>query len=119
MMSKNVDIKFISFEVKIFSLICYKLEFLSRSLDDYFFSFSGQIYFQDLCCSKPDLKLPSSPLSPVIDPHLSPDGTMIAYVRDNELHVMNLLSNEQKQLTHGANGNTVVSAYVRILPTFL
>ncbi|XP_031269248.1 uncharacterized protein LOC116127754 [Pistacia vera] len=65
------------------------------------------IYFQDLCCSKPELKLSSSPLSPVIDPHLSLDGTMIAYVRDNELHVMNLLSNEQKQLTHGAKGDTV------------
>lgn len=73
-------------------------------------SFCGQIYFQDLCCSKPELKLSSSPLSPVIDPHLSLDGTMIAYVRDNELHVMNLLSNEQKQLTHGAKGDTMVSS---------
>lgn len=65
------------------------------------------IYFQDLSCSKPELKLSSSSCSPVIDPHLSSDGTMIAFVRDCELHVLNLLINEQRQLTHGANGNTV------------
>lgn len=69
----------------------------------------GQIYFQDLSSLKPELKLPSSPLSPIIDAHLSPDGTMIAYVRDFELHVLNLLFNEVRQLTFGAKGNTLVS----------
>jgi dipeptidyl-peptidase-4 len=67
-----------------------------------------QIYFQDFSCSNPDLKLPSVSCSPVIDPHLSPDGTMVAYVRDSELHVLNLLYNESKQLTYGANGNSLV-----------
>ncbi|XP_015573216.2 dipeptidyl aminopeptidase 4 isoform X1 [Ricinus communis] len=65
------------------------------------------IYFQELSSSKPELKLPSSPLSPIIDPHLSPDGTMLAYVKDSELHVLNLLYNESKQLTFGSQGNTV------------
>ena len=57
------------------------------------------------------LKLASTSLSPIIDPHLSPDGTMLAYVRDHELHVINLSDNEARQLTFGANGNTLVSLY--------
>ncbi|KAK5834634.1 uncharacterized protein LOC108460709 [Gossypium arboreum] len=67
----------------------------------------GGIYFQDFSGSKPVLKLPSTSSSPIIDPHLSPDGTMLAYIREYELHVLNLLYNEQRQLTYGANGNTV------------
>ncbi|OMO93663.1 hypothetical protein COLO4_16758 [Corchorus olitorius] len=67
----------------------------------------GGIYFQDFSGSKPVLKLPSLSTSPIIDPHLSPDGTMLAYIRDIELHVMNLLYNEQRQLTFGANGNNL------------
>ncbi|KAF8379713.1 hypothetical protein HHK36_029158 [Tetracentron sinense] len=63
------------------------------------------IYFQDLSCSKPELKLPSTPCLPIIDPHLSPEGTMLSYVRDDELHVLNLLDGEPKQLTFGAKGN--------------
>lgn len=69
----------------------------------------GQIYFQDLSSSKPELKLPSTSSSPIIDPHVSPDGTMLAYVRDSELHVLNLLYNDSKQLTNGASGDTLVS----------
>lgn len=34
---------------------------------------------------------------------------MLAYVRDNELHVLNLFSNESNQLTFGADGNVTVS----------
>lgn len=63
------------------------------------------IYFQDVSCSKPELKLQSTSCSPIIDPHLSPDGCMLAYVRDNELHVLNLSYGEGKQLTCGAKGN--------------
>lgn len=70
-----------------------------------------QIYFQDFSSSKPELKLQSMSSSPIIDPYLSPDGTMLAFIRDYELHVLNLLYLEQRQLTHGANGNTVVSLY--------
>jgi dipeptidyl-peptidase-4 len=71
-----------------------------------------QIYFHDISHSKAELKLPSIPASPIIDPHLSPDGSMLAYLRDYELYVMNLLSNESKQLTHGAKENVVVSPVV-------
>nr|XP_017228171.1 PREDICTED: dipeptidyl aminopeptidase 4-like isoform X2 [Daucus carota subsp. sativus]XP_017228172.1 PREDICTED: dipeptidyl aminopeptidase 4-like isoform X2 [Daucus carota subsp. sativus] len=64
------------------------------------------IYFQNLS-SQPQLKLQSAPTSPVIDPHLSPDGSMLSYVRDNELHVLDLLQNESKQITFGADGKTL------------
>lgn len=67
----------------------------------------GGIYFQEVPGSKPELKLPSVASSPIIDAHLSPDCTMLAYVRDYELHVMNLLYNEQRQLTSGADGNVL------------
>lgn len=60
------------------------------------------IYIQDFTV-QPDLKLPNTSSSPIIDPHISPDGTMLAYVRDNELHVLNLLYNMSKQLTLGAH----------------
>lgn len=76
----------------------------------YFFFPYEQIYIQDLSLSKPELKLPSVSGSPIIDPHLSPDGSMLAYVRDCELHVLNLLSNESKQLTHGAKEHGLVSS---------
>ena len=65
-----------------------------------------QVYFQDLSGSEPVLMLRSSSTSPIIDPHLSPDGTMIAYVRDDELRctVCNLgfADGETRQLTFGA-----------------
>ncbi|XP_054791428.1 uncharacterized protein LOC129297086 [Prosopis cineraria] len=63
------------------------------------------IYIQDVSYSKAELKLPSIPGSPIIDPRLSPDGSMIAYVQDCELFVLNLLSNESKQLSQGAKEN--------------
>ncbi|KAG6412619.1 hypothetical protein SASPL_125302 [Salvia splendens] len=56
---------------------------------------------------KTQLLIPSASGSPVIDPHLSPDGTKLAYVRDNELHVSNLLYNVSKQLTVGADKNAI------------
>lgn len=65
----------------------------------------GGIYLQELASSVPELKLPGTSCSPIIDPHLSPDGTMLAYVKDSELHVLNLLYNQGKQLTFGAKGS--------------
>ncbi|GAB4826219.1 hypothetical protein Ancab_009084 [Ancistrocladus abbreviatus] len=65
------------------------------------------IYLQDLTSQKPDLKLQTTPCSPIIDPHLSPDGTMLAFVRDYELRVLDLLYNEEKQLTFGSRGNVL------------
>ncbi|XP_061337843.1 uncharacterized protein LOC133284779 isoform X1 [Gastrolobium bilobum] len=66
------------------------------------------IYIQDISHSKAELKLPSILGSPILDPHLSPDGSMLAYVQDCELHVLNLLSNESNQLTHGAQENGLI-----------
>ncbi|KAK1326510.1 hypothetical protein QJS10_CPA01g01904 [Acorus calamus] len=63
-----------------------------------------KIYFHEISCSKSELKLPSTPSSLIIDPHLSPDGSMLAYVRDDELYVLNLLFGEPKQITFGARG---------------
>lgn len=64
---------------------------------------------KDLCSSpNPELIVPSSPASPVIDPRLSPNGLLLAYVKDSELHVLNLLKNQTQQLTNGANGSTLV-----------
>ncbi|CAL9119338.1 unnamed protein product, partial [Musa textilis] len=45
------------------------------------------------------LKLPSCAGSAIIDPHLSPDGIMLAYVKDDELHVLSLSLGKPKQLT--------------------
>ncbi|KAL7108251.1 hypothetical protein ACP275_06G102300 [Erythranthe tilingii] len=64
------------------------------------------IYIQDIGV-QPELKLASATSSPIIDPHASPDGTMLAYVMNNELHVLNLLHNKSKQLTLGADENSV------------
>ncbi|KAK1421448.1 hypothetical protein QVD17_23788 [Tagetes erecta] len=66
------------------------------------------IYFMDHSL-QPQLKLPSGS-SPIIDPHLSPDGTMLAYVRNHELHALDLLYNKSKRLTSGANGTTKTHA---------
>lgn len=68
-----------------------------------------QIYIRDIFDYRTQLKVPSLPGSPIIDPHLSPDGSMIAYVRDCELHVVNMYHDGIKQLTHGAKENGLVS----------
>lgn len=65
---------------------------------------------KDLTSSpNPELILPCTPTSPIIDPRLSPNGLLLAYVRESELHVLNLLKNQTQQLTNGANGSTLVS----------
>ncbi|XP_038986144.1 dipeptidyl aminopeptidase 4-like [Phoenix dactylifera] len=63
------------------------------------------VYFQDVWGSEPELKLQSGAGSPIIDPHLSPDGSMLAFVRDDELHVLNLSDEGTKQVTFGAKEN--------------
>ncbi|PKA63946.1 putative glutamyl endopeptidase, chloroplastic [Apostasia shenzhenica] len=63
------------------------------------------VYFQDIYGLEPDVKLWSSPDSPIIDPHLSPDGNMVAYVKNDELFVLDLLGGEAKMLTSGAKKN--------------
>nr|XP_043632888.1 dipeptidyl aminopeptidase 4 [Erigeron canadensis] len=66
------------------------------------------IYFMDRSL-QPQLKL-SSDSSPIVDPHLSPDGTMLAYIKNHELHALDLLYNRSKRLTSGANGTTKMHA---------
>ncbi|KAG6477024.1 hypothetical protein ZIOFF_066274 [Zingiber officinale] len=66
------------------------------------------VYFQEISGSEPELKLTCCVGSPIIDPHLSPDGSMLAYVRDDELHVLNPSGGEPKQLTFGAIANRKV-----------
>jgi len=61
--------------------------------------------------SEPVLKLQSSPTSPIIDPLLSPNGSMIAYVKDDELHTLGFSNGETKQLTFGARESRKVSPY--------
>lgn len=81
--------------------------------------FVVQIYIQDFLGSTPELKLSSKPSSPIMDPHLSPDGSMLAFVRDGELHVMNLSNTEVRQLTVGANQNIVVNMSFSMNSNFL
>ncbi|CAA7402494.1 unnamed protein product [Spirodela intermedia] len=64
------------------------------------------IFFQEIGCSVSEIKLPGIAGLPIIDPHLSPDGSMLAYVKDYELHIQNLSSGEQRRLTFGARGNS-------------
>lgn len=63
---------------------------------------------------QPQLKL-SSETAPIVDPHLSPDGTMLAYVTNHELHALDLLYNRSKRLTSGANGTTKVRSTCKLL----
>ncbi|CAN6169925.1 unnamed protein product [Urochloa humidicola] len=63
------------------------------------------VYFQDFQGSEPELKLQSSATSPVIDQHLSPCGSMIAFVRDDELYTLDFSDGIIRQLTFGAKEN--------------
>ncbi|GJT25510.1 hypothetical protein Tco_0895447 [Tanacetum coccineum] len=59
---------------------------------------------------QPQLKLPNDS-SPIVDHHLFPDGTMLAYVKNHKLHALDLLYNISKRLTSGANGTTKQNIY--------
>ena len=61
------------------------------------------IYLKDGIDS-PARLLISSDSGPVIDPQLSPDGSVIAFVRDAELHLASVENGETRQVTHGARG---------------
>ncbi len=41
--------------------------------------------------------------SPIVDPHFSPDGKKVAYVRDRDLYVLELAGKKETQLTHSAH----------------
>lgn len=65
------------------------------------------IYLQDLSCTLPELKVSCTSSSPIMEARLSPDGNMLAYVQDSDLHVLNLSEGEPKQLTFGATGTSL------------
>lgn len=50
-----------------------------------------------------------------MDPHLSPDGSMLAYVKDKELYVLCLANWQIQQLTFGARGYAKVSLSFQFL----
>uniref|UniRef100_A0A0D6R138 Peptidase S9 prolyl oligopeptidase catalytic domain-containing protein n=1 Tax=Araucaria cunninghamii TaxID=56994 RepID=A0A0D6R138_ARACU len=64
----------------------------------------GGIYVQDLPGKELFLILESTSSSPILDPQLSPDGSMIAYARDDEIYVLPVTCGESKQITFGARG---------------
>lgn len=98
-------------------ILVYEIQYaLILCLHD-FSLFRLQIFFQEIGCSQSEVKLPATAGSPIIDPHLSPDGSMLAYVKDYELHIQNLTSGEQKQLTFGARGNLkVIIFFISTVP---
>ncbi len=49
-------------------------------------------------------KLVGAGPGPLLDPTLSPDGTRLAFVRDDEVHVVPVDGGEARQLTYGAAG---------------
>ncbi|MBL8645189.1 MAG: DPP IV N-terminal domain-containing protein [Rhodospirillaceae bacterium] len=61
-------------------------------------SLSGKLYMLNL----PDLQAVELPGQGWIDPRLSPDGKYLAAVAKNELHVIDLLTREARQITTGA-----------------
>jgi dipeptidyl-peptidase-4 len=72
---------------------------LAREADVVVFAWGG-----DLFLARPGaepLRLTRTEAAEV-DPRLSPDGTRVAFVRDGELHVMDLKSREERRLTEGA-----------------
>jgi len=50
-----------------------------------------------------ELPLPEGSGAP-LDPRLSPDGKQVAYVRDGDLHVLDVVSGQDRCLTHGPEG---------------
>ena len=48
--------------------------------------------------------LVSSDSGSILNPQLSPDGSMVAFVRDAELYVASVDGGETRQITHGARG---------------
>ena len=62
------------------------------------------IYLKDGIDS-PARLLVSSESGPVINPQLSPDGSMVVFVRDAELHLASVDGGETRQITHGARGS--------------
>ncbi|GJP30639.1 hypothetical protein CLOM_g4174 [Closterium sp. NIES-68] len=59
------------------------------------------VYVQDGMGAELRLRIPGG-ASPILDPQVSPDGSAIAYVSDDEIFVVSTTSGEPRQLTFGA-----------------
>jgi len=57
---------------------------------------SGKLY----TVRRQDLHVDALPPEGAIDPHLSPDGKKVAYVRDRDLYVLDLRTRKELRLTH-------------------
>lgn len=64
----------------------------------------GGIFVQDGMGSELCLRVASTPVSPILDPLVSPDGCSVAYVWEDELYVAPISCGEPKQVTFGARG---------------
>ncbi|MFZ9348180.1 MAG: hypothetical protein ACO24Z_05550 [Arenimonas sp.] len=73
---------------------------LSRDGTRLLVSLSGKLY----AVNRADLSFTELPGTGWIDPRFSPDGTMVAGVIDQEVHLVDLASNSLRRLTHGAGG---------------
>ncbi|MFM2152047.1 MAG: hypothetical protein RL199_482, partial [Pseudomonadota bacterium] len=63
-------------------------------------SLSGRLWLHEVGAGT-TRPLPTG-MGAVIDPHLSPDGTRAAFVRDDELHVVDFAAGRVRRLTTGA-----------------
>ena len=68
-------------------------------------SLSGRLYVFDRPAGTS--KELNTGIGPLIDPHFSPDGTKIAYVRGDDIYVLDLAEQKERQVTTG--GTNLVS----------
>lgn len=66
---------------------------------------SGRIFLLDRATSAVR-ELPTPKSSPAFDPHLSPDGTRVAYVRDHDVRVMSLDAKDENDEVSVTAGGT-------------
>lgn len=64
-----------------------------------------QIYVQDGVGAELRLRVASSAECPILDPQMAPDGSAIAFVRSDELHVVSATTGEVRQLTFGGKSS--------------
>ena len=67
------------------------------------------MYIQDGMGGELRLLVTASAASHIQDPQMAPDGSAVAYVRDDELYVVSTTAGEPRQLTSGAETGVRVS----------
>lgn len=61
--------------------------------------FSGKLYLLDRASGKVEA-LPTGP-GPLLDPKFAPDGAHVSYVRDHDVHVLDLKNRKETRVTRG------------------